>query len=197
MRFALTAGMRLPGASVASGTEAVRRLIEMNGGIVDAWIDETATDGEDIVIGDVTDFTNFIVVNERAVRDLHPEVLRMHRALIESGRHRTVKIISLEELLHRMGWNNMTPVDMFDSLDFLPEMRVHPQGQGMHRQSPGVVSPIFTPDNPNARLNPRDAIPVRPSPGRVSSFFDGSAPTPPSSSGRTSDLFHSRSPQTE
>ena len=193
VRFALTAGMHLPGSSIESGNEAVKRLIEMNGGIVDAWINEMAAD-EDYLQGAISDFTNFIVVNERAPREMDREVARIHQALMESARNRAIKVISLEELLRRMGWRNMTPVDTFGALEFSSEMRVVPQHQGANRQSSGVVAPIFTPDNPAARVSPRDAIPVRSAPNAVSPLFDAGAPPPPISGGRTSELFRPRSP---
>ena len=193
LRFALTSGMHLPGAGIDAGTEAVKRLIEMNGGEVDCWIDELA-EGGDYLQGSLSDLTNFIVINEKAPRSADPEVARIHQALVESAKNRAVKAISLEELLSRMAWRNMTPVDRFDSLDFLPEMRAVPLHQGTVQRSTGVVSPIFTPDNPESRLNAREATPVRTSPGVVSPYFDSNAPTPPSSSGRTSDLFRPRSP---
>ena len=194
LRFALAAGMQLPGTSTESGTEAIRRLIEMNGGAVDCWIDENAMDGAQVIHGGISDLTNFIVINER-VNILNEDVAREHKVLIEEARNRAVKAISLEELLRRMSWKNMTPVDTFGSLEFLPEMRVIPQHQGSLRQSPGVVAPMFTPDDPESRLNAREAAHVRNSPNAVSPIFDGAAPAPPASSGRTSELFRPRRPQ--
>jgi len=193
LRFALTAGMHLPGSGLDDGTDAVKRLIEMNGGVIDCWIDETAAD-DDYLKGSISDLTNFIVINEQDGRSSVPEIARIHQALVETARNRGVKVISLEDLLTRMAWKNMTPVEIFGSLEYSPEMRVTPQHQGALRPSPGVVSPMFTPDNPESRLTARDAAPIRPSPGTVTPYFDGSAPPPPSSSGRTSDLFRPRSP---
>jgi len=97
-------------------------------------------------------------------------------------------------LLSRMGWKNVTPVYTFGSGEFTPEMRVVPQPQGTFSRSSGVVSPIFTPDNAEARVDARDANPARNSSGIVSPLFNDNAPPPPSSSGRTSDLFRPRSP---
>jgi hypothetical protein len=113
---------------------------------------------------------------------------------VENAKNRAVKAISLEDLLSRMGYKNMTPVHTFNSPTFTPEMRVVPGQQGAVRQSSGVVSPMFTPDNAASRLNARDANPARTSPGIVSPLFDDKAPTPPSSSGKTSELFRPRSP---
>ena len=194
-RFALTAGMHLPGSGIDSGTEAIKRLIEMNGGVVDAWIDENVPVGEDHLQGSITDLTNFIVVSDKGARgELDPEVTLVQESLLADGRNRAIKVISLEDLLSQMGWRNVTPVDVFGKLDFMPDiMRVVPQHQGTVRQSSGVVSPAYTPDNAAARLNARDASPVRTSPGIVSPLFNDATP-PPVSSGRTSDLFRPRSP---
>ena len=196
LRFALTAGMHLPGSGIGSGIEAIKRLIEMNGGIVDAWIDEEVPLGEDHLRGSITDLTNFIVVSDRVARgELDPEVSLVQEALLADARNRAIKVISLEDLLSRTGWRNVTPVYVFGSQEFMPEvMRVVPQHQGAVRQSPGVVSPMFTPDDAATRLNAREANPVRTSPGIVSPIFNDATPPPPVSSGRTSDLFRPRSP---
>jgi len=195
LRFALTAGMYLPGSGIDSGTEAVKRLIEMNGGIVDAWIDETVPFGEEHLKGMITDLTNFIVVSEKVTKVLEPEVAREQEALIESARNRAIKTISLSDLLSRMSWRNVTPVDSFDALEYMPnDMRVAPLRQGTVHQSPGVVSPMFTPDNVAARVDAQEAGVGRTSPGTVSPMFNNAAPPPPNSSGRTSDLFRHRSP---
>jgi len=195
MRFALTAGMHLPGSGIEGGTEAIRRLIEMNGGVVDAWIEETVPLGEEHLIGELSDLTNFIVINERAARHLEPEVAREQEALLANARNRAIRVISLEDLLSRMGWRNVTPVYVFGQQEFMPNiMRVVPPHQGAVRQSGGIVSPIFTPDNPAARVDARDANPIRTSHGTISPLFNNAAPPPPNSSGRTSDLFRPRSP---
>lgn len=195
-RFALTAGMHLPGTSLDSGTEAVIHLIESNGGVVDCWIDETAEEGENCLKGTLSDLTNFVVIHEATARGLEPEVALVQEGLLESARNRAIKIISLDDLLSRMGWKNTTPVYVFGSEEFMPaEMRVIPQRQESVRYSDNKVSPLFTPDNPNARVNARD-IPARSSGGVVSPLYNEQAPPPPVSSGRTSDLFRPRSPQT-
>jgi len=195
LRFALTAGMNLPGS--VAGSEAVRRLIESNGGVVDCWIEDFVEDGEDYLKGSLSDLTNFVVVNEEAARNLNPEVARIQEELLESARNRAIKKISLGDLLVRTGFKNVTPVHVFGSQTFTPDMRVVPMHQGTVRSSGGHVSPKFTPDNPDARVNAREATPIRDSSGIVSPLFNDKAPPPPSSSGRTSDLFRPRSPQTE
>ena len=194
IRFALTAGMLLPGTTIESGTEAIKHLIEMNGGVVDCWINEHAQEGEDPLNGELSDLTNFIIVNERLSRELDTEVLREQRNLIESARNRAIKIISLEDLLSRMGWRNVTPIHVFGSREFTPEMRVVPLHPGTIRQSPNAVAPIFTPEDPINRLNPRDATVIRTSPGVVAPIFNENAPNSPTSPGRTSDLFRPRRP---
>jgi hypothetical protein len=195
LRFALAAGMNLPGA--VAGAEAVRRLIESNGGVIDCWIEETVEDGEEHLKGALSDLTNYVVVNESAARNLDPDVAEIQEALLESARNRAIKKISLGDLLNRMNWKNVTPVHVFGAQTFTPEMRVVPLPQSAVRSSGNHVSPLFTPDNPNARVDAREATPVRDSSGIVSPLFNDKAPPPPSSSGRTSDLFRPRSPQTE
>jgi len=199
LRFALTAGMYLPNYGMESGVEAVRRLIESNGGVVDCWIDESAAPGEDYLKGSINDLTNFIVISEeKFVRDLEPEVARVQEGLLESARNRAIKVISLGDLLSRMSWKNVTPVYTFGSGEFMPnEMRVIPQPQTSVRSSSNSVSPVYTPDNPNTRVDARDAILVRESSGTVAPVFNKQAPPPPISSGRTTNLFRPRSPQTE
>ena len=195
LRFALAAGMNLPGA--VAGSEAVRRLIESNGGVIDCWIEEDVADGEEHLKGVLSDLTNYVVVNESAARNLDPEVAKLQEELLESARNRAIKKISLGDLLNRMNWRNVTPVHVFGTQTFTPEMRVVPMPQSAVRSSTNHVSPLFTPDNPDARVNAREATPARDSSGIVSPLFNDKAPPPPSSSGRTSDLFRPRSPQTE
>jgi len=195
MRFALTAGMHLPGSGIAAGTEAVKRLIEMNGGVVDAWIEEIVPLGEEHLRGAISDLTNFVVICENASRNLEPEVAREQEALLANARNRAIRVISLQDLLSRMAWRNVTPVYVFGQQEFLPDMmRVVPPHQGATRQSGGVISPIFTPYNPATRVDAREASPIRTSPGIVSPLFNDAVPPPPNSSGRTSDLFRPRSP---
>ncbi|MCL2004778.1 MAG: hypothetical protein FWG73_01315 [Planctomycetaceae bacterium] len=196
VRFALTAGMALPGSSIESGNEAVKRLIEMNGGIVDCWIDENVPEGQEHLQGELSDLTNFIVINDRVARELDSEVRLVQDGLVESARNRAVKSISLEDLLSRMGWRNMTPVYTFGAQEFTTEMRVAPQHPGTLRQSSNPVSPMFIPPDPSARLDARDTLPIRTAPGQVSPLFNENAPVPPTSSGRTSDLFRPRTPST-
>jgi hypothetical protein len=195
LRFALTAGMRLPGS--VAGSEAVRRLIESNGGVVDCWIEDHVASGEDHLKGSMTDLTNYIVVNEGAAHELDPEVASIQAGLLDSARNKAIKTISLGDLLNRMGWKNVTPVYTFGSQTFTPDMRVVPLSQSAVQYSGGHVSPKFTPDNADARVNAREAAPTLNSTGIVSPLFSDQAPPPPASSGRTSDLFRPRSPATE
>ena len=196
IRFALGAGVFLPSSGDEPGVEAMIWLIETNGGVVDCWIDENAKveDGEDYLKGSLSDLTNYIVINEVTARALEPELARVQQALFESAKNRAIKVISLDDLLSRMGWKNVTPVYSFGSRNLMPEMRVVPQHQGTVMQSNGAVSPAFTSYNADARVNARDANPARNSTGVVSSLFNDKAPPPPSSSGKTSDFFRSRSP---
>jgi hypothetical protein len=196
LRFALTAGMNLPGTTIGSGTEAVRRLIEMNGGEVVCWIDENAPEGEEYLKGSIDDLTNYIVVsdNDRIARELAPEVATAQAGLLESASYRAIKKISLGDLLSRMGWRNVTSSYVFGAQEFTPDMRAVPLPQAAVRNSSGTVSPKFMLDNAAARVNARDAAPVRDSSGVVAPLFSEKAPPPPVSSGRTSDLFRPRSP---
>lgn len=196
MRFALGAGVFLPSSGDEPGIEAMIRLIEMNGGLVDCWIDENAKaeDGEEYLKGTLSDLTNYIVINEVTARALDPEVARVQQALIENAKNRAIKTISLDDLLSRMSWKNVTPVYSFGSQALMPEMRVIPQRQGTLTQSNGMVSPTFTPYNVDTRVNARDANPGYSSSGAVSSQFNNNAPPSPSSSGRTGEIFRPRSP---
>ena len=206
LHFALTAGLYLPNYGTDSGVDAIRHLIESNGGVVDCWIDENVAPGEDCLKGSkegLENFnkglTNFIVVGDgKTVRELEPEIVRTQEGLLENARNRQVKSISLGDLLSRMAWKNVTPVHTFDSGEYVPEfMRVVSQPQSTVRASDNSVAPIFTPDNPGARLNASDAALVRDSGGVVSPIYNKQAPPAPSSSGKTSNLFRPRNPQTE
>jgi len=178
-RFALGAGMKIPGVGSRDGThfqsdlEMIISLIRMNGGFVDAYISEIEDEENGLkrgkTEGKITRFTNFLVIGDLSTdddrdRDLMQAQRQMQQEAEILG---SVRTIGLKELLTRMGWTPVTPVRGFG--EFATD-------SDYHRFSPRRGSPSFSGANAV-----RDATAVEP----VVSPRSGS----PSSSGTVSPLF--------
>jgi hypothetical protein len=188
--------MTLPGVDPQSGYEMLRHLIEANGGVVDCWIDETPGEeltADDRLNGSVSPLTSYVVVNEDSSKAASSDVGDAEKRILEKAKNYAVRKISLQNLLSRMGWKNVTPEYDFGSSVFTKDMRVKP---GEPRMSNGKTSDLFKPDDAASRISAKD-IPMRPSSGRVSDTFGGKAPTVNPSGGKVSDMFKSRKPVNE
>jgi hypothetical protein len=193
-RFVLCADMMLPGVDKESGYEMLKRLIEANGGVVDCWINEkqdSELKADDRIEGSLSALTSFVVVNENVAKDLDPEVGKAQDMILQKAKNFAVRKISLQDLLNRMGWKNVTPEYGFGKKIFTEEMRVKP---GEPKMSYGRTAELFKPDNANSRLSAKD-IPSRPSDGRVSDFYGGKAPAVNPSGSKVSDLFAPKKPK--
>jgi hypothetical protein len=189
-RFALTANMKLPGSgggeiASAEDLEIMRRLIESNGGIVDSYIDEQAKSQ----VGTISSETTYIVVNEAMESETEADINKLQQKMLDDAALYAVRKISLTDLLSRMGWKNVTPIQGFGKLS--SGSRIAPADSP--RASRGVVSPLFNPPDNKTRIDPGD-MPARPSAGRVADFYSGKPPAAKQSSGQTSDLFRPRKP---
>jgi hypothetical protein len=200
-RFALAAGMRLPGVENRDGDysknnlEAIKRLIAANGGIVDAYISDR-NDGEQKqgdIVGKITRDTTYLVtgaLNEDDQND--QETMKAQSTLTEQAKQLAVKQISLLELLSRMGYKNTTPVRGFGSYASSEDQHLTPTGES--RPSTGTVSPLYQLPNNEARVTIEDRK-DRPSTGKVSGLYDGAKST--QSTGSVSELFRQRKPGVE
>ncbi|MDR3181585.1 MAG: hypothetical protein LBT89_01475 [Planctomycetaceae bacterium] len=194
-RFALCANMTLPGVDKKSGCEMLRRLIEANGGVVDCWINEENDEkllAADRIEGSISKSTSFVVVNDDVSAEPDAEVSRAEDYLLKKAQEFAVRKISLQNLLNRMGWKNVTPEYGFGENIFTKDMRVKP---GEPRLSHGRTTDLFKPDNAKSRLSAKD-IPSRQSEGKISDFYGGKAPAINPSGGKISELFTPGKPKT-
>ena len=194
-RFALTNGMIIEGlgsrddASAGdSGLTTVINLIRMNGGHVDAYIDENGK-----VVGEMTPETTFLVDGDVSREDVRGEAMQRRAELKKTASELGIRVIPLHELLRMMGWKNVTPVTGYGRFATDDDVKMPTEYKPV---SSGTVSPLYDKPNRAARVNNEE----RPRPvsnGRVSPLFDAgktSASGGSSSAGSVSDLFRPRKP---
>ncbi len=148
IRFALADGIDIDGDK-KSDLDTVINLITLNGGIVDFYLDD-----EGNKTGEVTTETRYLVLGitpdetaTEARRNARTELLRVADTY---GLTR----ITLQELLNRMGWKNLTPVIRYGEGANPADFRAKPP-EGLPRVSTGTVSPIFQPRTPSPRPSTR------------------------------------------
>ncbi|MDR0871125.1 MAG: hypothetical protein LBN39_10080 [Planctomycetaceae bacterium] len=200
-RFALAAGMRIPGVGSRDGItvrtsdlEEIKRLIEANRGEVDCYISEGGDERYPVgeVVGKITENTSFLVVGELNDEDQQDQKkVNANSQLREEARELAVRVITLRELLVRMGWKNVTPVRGFGSRLNESDVAITPEGG--RPLSTGLVSPVYQEFNARGRIGMEDRGTTK-STGLVSPLYNESAAPPAVSTGRTSDLFRQRRP---
>ena len=199
-RFALAAGMRIPGVGQRDGgthqsdLETIKNLITLNGGIVDAYISEGGDENKrGDLVGDITGHTTFLVLGDLSDDDNQDQdMMETQARMRRTAEQYAVKLIGLKEFLTKMGWKNVTPVRGFGQYATESDLRIMPRG-GVPT-APGTVSPLYTPRNDAALVSPQDR-PSPQSPGTVSPVY-GQGRVPTTSSGTVSDLFRPRRPAT-
>ncbi|MDR0703390.1 MAG: hypothetical protein LBF88_00205 [Planctomycetaceae bacterium] len=195
--FALASGMRISGTGRRDNdprqsdlTEIVR-LIRANGGEIDSYI----SDGDDEhprgeIVGEITRDTTFIVLGDLNDEDNQDQTMMESQVkMLKTAEQYAVKKINLRELLSRMGWKNVTPVRGFGNTAVESDLAIVPTGE--HRDSTGIVSPIYQKRNDAARVSITDRT-SRPSTGIVSGLYSNAPPV--RSTGQTSELFKPRKP---
>jgi hypothetical protein len=125
-----------------SDIDLVRNLIEMNGGVVDAW-----TDPKGEKHGDLSVQTRFLVLGDAPDTKGAAAMLPAFSRMIGDAERLGVQKVSLPDLLQRMGWKNQTPVVRY-GLDANPnDFRAKPP-EGVPRVSTGNTTDAFQPRNP-------------------------------------------------
>ncbi len=197
-RFALAAGMRVPGlgrrdgrSATASDLDRIVQLIKDNGGIVDAYISEGDEDHQrGDIVGQITQDTTFVVLGSVTDEDNQDQAtMTAQKQMLDEAETLAVKQISLSQLLSMMGWKNVTPIRGFGNslMDTDVEMKAE-----WRPISTGLVTPLYKPQNMEARLSPED-YPQPRSTGTTSSLYQGKAISG-RSTGTVSDLFRPRQP---
>ncbi len=151
-RFALAGFMDLD-EDGKNDQQTVRELIELNGGIVDCWVDEAK--GQ--LRGKVVHSTNFLVLGEApkaskgaAAGGKDERATKAYTQMMNEAGKFAVRKIGLDDLLQQMGWKNQTRVTRFgrgsNPNDFRPKVP-----EGGPRVSDGNVSELFKPRRPPRR----------------------------------------------
>ncbi len=139
-RFAITGFCDLDGDG-RSDIEQVRQLIELNGGIIDAWTDDK---GE--IQGEISINTRYLVLGDQPGDRGAAGTIAGFTKMVTSAEKLGIQKIPLPDLLQRMGWKNQTPVVRYGAganpADFKAKA---PEGA---RTSTGNVSDIFRPRTP-------------------------------------------------
>lgn len=130
--FALTGVIDIDGDG-KSDLEKVRSLIAINGGVVDAWMDDKDIHGK------MTVDTRYLVKGSAPTK---PEAINLQSKMIGDADKLGIKKIQLPELLVRMGWKNQTPVVRFGPGANPKDFRAVPR-DGVNRVSGGNVSGLF------------------------------------------------------
>jgi len=140
--FALAGIMDINGDN-KSELDLVRRLITMNGGVVDA-----VAEG-DMKSGAITAKTDYLVIGIRPGEFASPTALKNFTDIQTAASRFIVKQIDLKDLLAQMGWKPETNLQRFGpgatSADFKPQPR-----PGAQPLNTGNVSPLFKPRQPRS-----------------------------------------------
>jgi len=140
LRFALAGFIDIDNDS-RSDQDEIRRLITMNGGVIDCEMDPKT--GERI--GRITVNTRYLVVGEAPKEN--PQFLDSWSKMIGDAQRLGVRQISVAELLQRMGWKPRTRAVSYGP-DMNPEDFRPKPPEGGQRVSTGNVSGLFRPRTP-------------------------------------------------
>lgn len=144
-RFALAGFFDIDGDG-ESDQHTIRRLITMNGAVVDCETNEKTG----VIRDAMTVNTRYLVLGEepsiKGVGGINGEAVRAaikaYSDMRGEAKRLGVKTITMAELLQNMGWKNQTPVVRFgpgaNPNDFKPRAP-----DGLPRVSAGTVSPLF------------------------------------------------------
>jgi hypothetical protein len=105
--FALTGVMDVEGDG-RDNRQLVRDLITMNGGVIDAEMDD-----HDKPVGAMTATTRYLVVGGPPDPHVNPDGMKNYSNMITEAKKLDVEQISLAELLNRMGWKSPAQVIRF------------------------------------------------------------------------------------
>lgn len=159
LHFALATGLDIDGDG-NSDVSTIRKLIQVNGGVVDAYVEE---DGR--IEGEITSQTRYLVVGEQSTEETAPGIRAARTRMETDAKEHGVPKITMDRLLQMMGWKNPAPVVRMDRYadwsDKAPARR-----KDIQRVSPGRVSDLY-----NGKENPQ-----RVSPGKVSDLFEERVP---------------------
>jgi hypothetical protein len=140
-RFALAGFMDIDGDG-RSDLQTVLKLITMNGGVVDCYLDDKGKQ-----VGHMTINTSNLVKGQAPTEKGQTEMIKEYSKMIGESQRLGIQEVKLIDLLQRMGWKNPSPIVHFgrdaNPKDFAPK----PEG-GVQSKSTGNVSDVFKPRQP-------------------------------------------------
>ena len=194
LNFVLADNLKIEGLGARDGLEdspgsdlpTIKALIEANGGIVSAYIDDN---GE--LHGEMKTDTTFLVLSETYDGVENSSAVDNRKLLEDQAKKYAVRTIRLNELLRMMGWKNIAPIHGFGKFTSKDDMRIPPS---VRPPMTGTVSPLYDRPNLKARVN-NDERPRPLSTGKVTDLYDKNSKTlKGATSGTVSDLFRQRRP---
>ena len=154
LSFALLAGLDVD-EDGESDVDLIRRLIEIHGGVVDAYIDD-----EGIAHGGIDAETRFLVRGSLMTELATEAQLAANTGFIEEADRLGVKSMQLTDLLRMTGYRKTAPDVGYGEFAGPNDFRPRPEG-GVQRVSPGRTTDLF--------MGGEDRFPD--SPGTVSGLF--------------------------
>jgi hypothetical protein len=134
--FALAGFLDIDGDG-RSDLQTVIRLITMNGGVVDSYIDDKGKR-----VGEMTVNTRYLVMGTAPTEKGQTEMIKEFSNMRAESQKLGVQQVQLVDLLQRMGWKNQAPVVRFgqgaNPKDFAPKAE-----EGSQRKAPGNLSDVF------------------------------------------------------
>lgn len=143
-RFAITGFCDLDGDG-RSDIDQVRQLIELNGGIVDAWTDDK---GE--IHGQITVNTRYLVLGEQPGERGAAGTIAGFTKMVGEAEKLGIQKIPLPDLLQRMGWRNQSPVIRYGAGANPADFRPKADDAGRATSGPGGAFRPRTPPRPGA-----------------------------------------------
>jgi hypothetical protein len=143
--FALAGWIDLDGDG-KSDMLTVRDLITANGGVVDCYVDDKGKK-----VGDMTVNTRYLVHGEAPSDRSNAAILAPFTKMQDQASRLGIQKLQLPDLLQRMGWKNQTSVVRYGPGANPKDFAAKPD-DGPQKKSTGVVSDVFKPRTPPARV---------------------------------------------
>jgi hypothetical protein len=139
--FAL-AGVMDIGGDGTNDVQTVRNVIEMNGGVVDSYIDSKGKRH-----GEMSVNTRYLVLGDAPNEKGQPAMIAAFSKMRGDAERFGIQTVKLGELLQGMGWKNQTPIVRFGIDANSRDFGAKPE-EGVQKKSTGNVSDVFQPRLP-------------------------------------------------
>jgi hypothetical protein len=141
--FAL-AGFSESGSEGSTSVQFIKNLIDMNGGVVDCYLDEKGKR-----VGEMSIKTRFLVIGQPPSEKGSSDVINAYTKMQEDAERLGAQKIQIGELLHRMGWKNQSPILRYGSG---PGSGENAAATESAKLKPKANEDVFKPRKPPARV---------------------------------------------